>query len=179
MKQASKTVNDDTSGVVRLRYPSIACRPVPSFNLIIPANWVVSEFPNALFLMGSSNGKDGRAVDEFWSNVIVHHERVLPRVSFEELAPSTWETLRAEIPNVILKEEFTVEFNDIRHFIREVEIPGATPQDNLTRINSYMFGPIRDHPTLDLFHITWLHPTAAGEERKWLYMRILESLKFD
>jgi hypothetical protein len=179
MKQASKTVNDDTSGFLRLRYPSIACRPVPSFNLIIPSNWVVTEFPNALFVMGSSNGKDGSPVDEFWSNVIVHHERVLPSVSLEESAQSGWEALQAEIPNVVLKEEFAVELDDLRHLIREVEIPGASPKENVTRLDSFMFGPVRDCPTLDLFHITWLHPTAAGEERKVLYLRILESLKFD
>ena len=166
------------SDFLRLTYPSTACRPVPSFTIVIPANWVVTEFPNALFVMGSSNGQDGSPVDEFWSNVVVHHERVLPSTTLEELARSTWESMQADIPGVILKEEYTVEFEDLRHFIREVEVPCPSPEEGLTRMDSFMFGPTRDHPTFDLFRFTWLHPSAAGEERKALYRRVLRSLQF-
>ncbi|MSP39476.1 MAG: hypothetical protein EXR70_13395 [Deltaproteobacteria bacterium] len=179
MKLPSENIKIDTTGFLWLSYPSEACRPVPSFNLIIPPHWVVSEFPNALFVMGSSNGQDGSPVDEFWSNVIVHHERVLPSVSLEEAGRSSWESLKADTPNAIMKEEFIIEFDDLRHFIREVQIPGPTPKETVTRIDSFMFGPIRDHPTLDLFRITWLHPSAAGDERKALFRQILKSVTFD
>ena len=169
----------EASKFLRLRYPSVACRPIPTFNLLVPSHWVVTEFPNALFVMGSSNGEDGSPLDEFWSNVVVHHERVLPSMTLEELGRSTWAQMQADVPGVVLKEEITVEFGDLQHFIREVEINGATGQERVTRIDSFMFGPVRDHPTLDLFRITWLHPAGAGDERKVLYREILSSLQFD
>jgi hypothetical protein len=169
----------DTEGFLLLDYPSLACRPVPTFNLIIPPHWVVTEFPNALFVMGSSNGEDGSPVDEHWSNVVVHHERVLPEESLDTLAKSTGEALRNEIPTAVVKSESRLSFGDLEHFVREVEIPGASPAESLTRIDSYLLGPVYDHPTVDLFRITWIHPSAAGPERQALYMRILESLTFD
>lgn len=177
-QEPTNTLDDDTTGFVRLDYPSNLCRPVPSLNLLMPDNWVVSEFPNALFVMGTSNGNDGSAVEKYWSNVIVRHDRVLPSLSLDQLAMSSWEDLQAEIPVVDLKEEFTVEYGDLVHFVREVEIAGGSRKENVTRLDSLTFGPVRDHPTLDLFSISWLHPTAAGDERKALYMQILESVQF-
>ena len=170
---------EDTSAFLRLRYPSIACRPVPRFNLIIPAHWVVTEFPNALFVMGSSNGEDGSPVEEYWSNVVVHHERVLHDVTLETLAQSTLEDLQADIPNAVIEEELIAELGEHTHFIREITVPGETPEASVTRIDSFMFGPVQDHPTLDLFRITWLHPKPAGDERKALYRDILSSLEFE
>ena len=163
---------------LKLQYPGPAFRPIPRFSLAIPSSWVVTEFPNSLMAMGTSSGLDGSPVDQYWSNVIVQHERVLASTTLEELASSSWQDLHTEIPGFVFKEQMTFVAGGLTHFLREVEIPGPMPGAGVTRLNSFVFGPVQGHPTLDLFRFTWLHPSAAGQERKNLYGQILGSLEF-
>ncbi len=164
---------------LRLGYPSQLCRPIPSFILAMPSHWVVSEFPDALYAVGSPVGEEGGLVDEHWSNLIVHHERILPTTTAEERSRIHWNVYKQEVPQAVLKGETTVEFGELTYVVREMEIPDDTEDGDTTRIDAFMIAPDRSHATHDLFQISALHPSAAGDDRRHLILEMLASLRFE
>ena len=172
MARKPSTVEPAAPELMELRFPGPAFRPVPSFTIGVPPEWVITEFPDALFAMGPHASAAG-----FWTNVIVRHERVLPNVALEELARATWENLEVDFPNAVITDERLVGMERL-HYVREVELWGSE-EEPVTRIDSFVFGPVIDAPTVDLFQFTWLHPTAAGDTRKLLYIDILSSFHFE
>ncbi|MDH3731268.1 MAG: hypothetical protein OES13_09125 [Acidimicrobiia bacterium] len=163
---------DSETGFVSLTYPGSAFRPMPRFAFDAPADWVLNEFPGALFIMGPVGGPD-----EPWSNVVVRHERILPDTSLEAIAKGSWEAFEADNPGAVVIDERLVSFAQV-HYVREVDLAPVGDEEPTTRIDSFVFGPEVDYPTLDLFQFTWMHPTTAGPELKPVYVKILSSLNF-
>lgn len=158
-----------------ITYPGPLMRPVPTFSMDIPVDWVVTEFPNALFLISTLLEPDAGGP---WSNVIVRHERVLPSVSLESYSAWTWQSLVADFPDAVIKESVHIQFACL-HLLRDAEVHWPTDKDLAARIDSFVFGPDTEHPTRDLFQFTWLNPSAAGDERKLIYVDMLRSIRFD
>lgn len=167
----SGTIDIDTSKFVEIKFPGIV-RPVPTFTLDVPADWVVSEYPGSLFAMGTANNTPGP-----WSNVIVKHDRVLPNTAMEQIAILSWQDLKEECPKAKAKNEQMILFEQY-HYAREAEVTVKGVDGPVTRFDSFVFGPDVDHPTVDLFHFIWTHPAAAGDERTALYLNILSTLHF-
>lgn len=164
------TIEIDMSNFVEVKYPSKAFRPVPTLTMDVPPTWVTSEYPGALFAMGTP-----ATSAEPWSNVIVRHHRVLPNTALEQVAILSWQDLKGESPDAVVQNEQMMLF-EAYHYVRQVELTVAGVDEPVTRLDSYVFGPDVDHATVDLFHITWSHPTSAGDERIALYASILSTL---
>ena len=168
----TQTIEIDTSDFVEVKYPGPKVRPVPTFSIDIPPHWVISEYPGSLFAMGTpATSRDP------WSNVIVQHDRVLPNTALEQVAILSWQDLKAESPDAVVKDEQMLLF-ELYHYVREVELSVQGVTEKVTRFDSFVFGPDVDHVTVDLFHFTWTHPVAAGDERTALYLHILSTLHF-
>ena len=156
--------------MVRVAYPAPIFRPVPPFSIDVPDDWVITEFPGALFVMGPTQPPDGN-----WSNVVIRHERVLPDADFKTLAKATWAELKVSYPDARLVQERLIHAEHL-HYVRE----GAIVMEgvDVTRFDTMVFGPDTDHPTVDLFQMIWMHPAADGEARTELYMHMLRSFRF-
>lgn len=161
------------AGSIEVRYPETGFRPVPRFSIDIPGDWGVIEFADALFAMGTPVDSQ-----DPWSNVIVHHERVWANTTLEEIAQVSFDELQTESPDVVVKEELMLGL-ELFHYVREVELTMPGVNEPVTRFDTFCFGTDVDHPTVDLFQITWLHPTAAGEERKALYLQMLATFHIE
>ncbi len=158
--------------MVRVTYPDPIFRPVPPFSIDVPADWVLTEFPDSLFVMGPTADPNG-----WWSNVVVRHERVLRTASLEVIAATTWQDLLAIHPDAKLIDQRLIHSTYL-HYVREAEITLEGQPGPVTRIDSFVFAPVSDLPTVDLFQIIWTNPAAAGDERKTLYLHMLRSLRF-
>ena len=172
MDDKTLTIEIDTSDFVEVKYPGPKVRPVPTFSIDIPPQWVVTDYPGSLFAMGTP-----ATSSDPWSNVIVRHDRVLPNTSLEQVAILSWQDLKAESPDAVVKDEQMLLF-ELYHYAREVELSVPGVKEMVTRFDSFVFGPDVDHVTVDLFHFTWTHPVAAGDERTALYLHILSTLHF-
>lgn len=172
MEAFERAIAEDQVPMVRVTYPDPLFRPVPAFSIDVPHDWVLSEFPDALFVMGPTAPPDGH-----FSNVVVRHVRVLPTATLESIAKSSWLELLHSYPDATINDERILHLKHL-HYVRECELtlePGGEP---VTRFDTLTFGPVVDHPTVDLFHITWMHPTAAGDPRRDLYVHMLNSFQF-
>ena len=149
-----------------------ADRPVPSFTIDLPPDWVLTDHPDALFAMRLDEETDGA-----WSNVVVRHMRVASGTSYPTLARATWRAFEAENPGAVVVDERLVRFGAV-HYVREFEVPQTGNGDSVTRIDSFAFGPRADLPMVDLFLMTWLHPTQFGDRLKKTYVRMLSSMSF-
>ena len=99
------------------------------------------------------------------------------QTTLEEIAKSTWKSLKTDYPDAVIKDQRMVRLTQT-YYIREVEIQMEIEPAPVTRFDSFTFGPVLDHPTVDLFQTTWLHPAAAGPERVQLYLRMLSTFRF-
>jgi len=158
--------------MVRVTYPDPLFRPIPPFSIDVPDTWVLSEFPDALFVMGPSSDTNGH-----WSNVVVRHFRVVPASTLEGLARSTWAELLQSYPDAKIIDEQMIHDHHL-HYIREAELTMDGADELVARFDTLTFGPTLGHPTVDLFQITWTHPKAARLPRKQLYLDMLRSFRF-
>ncbi|NQV06563.1 hypothetical protein HQ535_08415 [bacterium] len=158
--------------LVKVTYPDPLFRPIPIFTVEVPPEWVISEFPDALYVMGPAADAPG-----YWTNVIVRHERMARGTTLEAVAKVTWDNLKADFPDATIKDQRVVLFESLHH-VREVELTIPDEDGPVTRVDSFVFGPVVDQPTVDLFQFTFLNPSAAGDEAQALHAKILESLHF-
>jgi len=170
-EHSSSGSDGDFGALITLGYPGPAFRPIPRFTIDVPSSWAVTEFPGAIFIMGPAEDT------EDWSNVMLTHQRVLRDTALEKVARDSWDNLVAENPDVDLKDERLVRFQAV-HYVRELEFPPLGDAPPVSRLDSFVFGPVGDHATVDLFHFTWLNPAPLGRHFKPLYVKILSSFRF-
>jgi len=168
MDEAEQTIDLDTTGFVTMQHPGPSFRPIPSFTMEIPPTWIVDEFPDALYIIGTPADSP-----EPWSNCFIQHERVINTAALEEIALESWEKLKGEFRDAKVVEERVVVFEQVQ-YLREAKM--KLNGEKITRVDAYLFGPDVDHPTVDLFHFFGLHPVSAGDDRTLTYMKMLSSL---
>lgn len=173
MDQTSPNGTTAVEDLVRVVYPDPLFRPIPSFSIEVPPAWVISEFPDALYVMGPTADAPGP-----WMNVIVRHERVNRNTTLEEIAQTTWANLTAMFPQAVLTDEQLLQL-PLVHYMREVQITMPEYDEPVNRIETFVFGPVVDQLTVDLFHLTWLNPVSAGDDPKRLYLAMLASFRFE
>ena len=169
METFEEAIANDQVPMVRVEYPNPLFRPIPSFHIDVPHDWILSEFPDALFVMGPTAPPDGH-----WSNVVVRHTRVLPTATLEGIAKSTWVEFKGNYPDATINEERMMHMKHL-HYLRHCEFD--MDGEAVTRFDTLTFGPTLGHPTVDLFHINWMNPTAAGQPRRDLYAHMLNSFQ--
>lgn len=161
-----------TVELVKVTYPDPLFRPIPPFSIDVPPEWLVTEFPDALFLMAPADDAPGP-----WSNVIVRHERVFPGESFEGIAAATWKSLQSLYPEVTLRDERVLKGKQL-FYVREVGISLPDRGGPVARFDAFLFGRVLDQPTVDLYQFTFLTPDETVDEMKLLYLRMLLSVDF-
>lgn len=154
-----------------LTVPGPLVRPAPTFNLGVPTDWVITEAPGTVFVMGTEASFEGP-----WSNVLVKHERVPADTTLDDVARSTWAELLVDHPEVEVLDETAVDFAET-HYIRTVKLH-MEGWGEVNRTDSFVFAPVEEAPTGDLIHFIWLNALEAAPVYGDLYAAILASLEF-
>jgi hypothetical protein len=128
-------------------FPSRLVRPVPPFVFAAPPGWVVDEAPGAVLAVRAE-----AAVDDFWSNALLMHDRVARAVDLQAAATASWGRLVADAPSAAVKMERVAKFGDNVVYLRGVELDAAQSGRRLGQLHALFFAPAApDAKTTDLF----------------------------
>lgn len=170
----NSTMNAGASSLVRFQHPSAEVRPVPTIGMAIPRDWNATEFPGALFALGTPADAGGA-----WANVIARHERTTIDMRLDQAARMSWMQLTAEVSDAVLVEERVLNLNEHPFYWREIRIGDEGTDGAVTQFQVLFFGPIRAKDrTLDLFSMDFVNPLGAEEEFGPAYLAMLKSLRF-
>ena len=128
-------------------FPSRTVRPVPSFVFATPPGWVVDEAPGAVLAVRAEE-----AVDDFWSNALLIHDRVARAVDLQAAATASWGRLVADAPSATVKMERVARFGANVVYLRGVELDAAQSGRRLAQLHALFLAPSPDEAkTTDLF----------------------------
>ena len=128
-------------------FPSRLVRPVPSFVFATPPGWVVDEAPGAVLAV-----RAGEAIDDFWSNALLIHDRVARSVDLQAAATASWGRLVSDAPSATIKMERVAKFGSNVVYLRGVELDAAQSGRRLAQLHALFFAPaVADSKTTDLF----------------------------
>lgn len=136
-----------TTGYQVVVFPSAAVRPVPSFVFAAPDGWVVDEAPGAICAVRAS-----AAVEDFWNNALLTHDRVATAVDLQAAATASWGRLKADAPTAEVVMERVARFGDNVVYLRGVELDAPQSGKKLAQLHALFFAPAPDGAkTTDLF----------------------------
>ena len=127
-----------TTGHQVVVFPSRPVRSVPSFVFAAPAGWVVDEAPGAVLAVRAEV-----AVDDFWSNALLIHDRVARAVDLQAAATASWGRLKADAPSAATVMERVAKFGDNVVYLRGVELDAAQSGRRLGQLHALFFAPGR------------------------------------
>ena len=141
------THDTGTTGHQVVVFPSRLVRSVPSFVFTTPAGWVVDEAPGAVLAVRAE-----AAVDDFWSNALLMHDRVARAVDLQAAATASWGRLAADAPSAHVRMERVAKFGDNVVYLRGVELDAAQSGRRLAQLHALFLAPApADSKTSDLF----------------------------
>jgi len=126
-----------TTGHQVVVFPSRLVRPVPPFVFATPRGWVVDEAPGAVLAVRAEV-----AVDDFWSNALLLHDRVAGAVDLQAAATASWGRLVADAPSATLKMERVAKFGANVVYLRGVELDAAQSGRRLAQLHALFFAPV-------------------------------------
>ena len=143
----SQKTSAPTTGYQVVVHPSAIVRPVPSFVFAAPPGWVVDEAPGAVCAVRATE-----AVNDFWNNAILTHDRVAKAVDLQAAATASWGRLKADAPSAATVMERVAKFGDNIVYLRGVELDAPQSGKKLAQIHALFFAPsLEDAKTVDLF----------------------------
>ena len=154
-------------------YPSVFARPVPSFVLSKPDDWIVTELPQTVMAVGTPEPVDG-----VWVNASVVHERVLPTMTIEIAAQASWGQVKRAYAHAEIGDEKMMTFGELEVYMRGTDLPATQDGPPLAQVTAIFFGPERDRPTVDLFQIVCTAPHAKMPELLPTFVAIIGSFTF-
>ena len=130
-------------------HPSSLVRPVPSFLFAAPGGWAIDEAPGALAVIRAP-----QAVEGFWDNALITHDRVARAVDLEAAAAASWGRLRADAPTAKVVSERVARFGSNVVYLRAVELDAPQSGRRLGQLHGLCFAPgVAGAKTADLFQI--------------------------
>ena len=153
----STPTESTTTGYQVVVFPSRLVRPVPSFVFAAPAGWVLDEAPGAVLAVRAEV-----AVDDFWSNALLVHDRVARAVDLQAAATASWGRLVADEPSAEVKLERVAKFGDNVVYLRGVELDATQSGRRLGQLHALFFAPVApEAKTADLFQLV---ATSTAEQ---------------
>jgi hypothetical protein len=136
-----------TTGHQVVVFPSRLVRAVPPFVFATPPGWVVDEAPGAVLAVRAE-----AAIDEFWSNALLIHDRVASAVDLQAAATASWGRLKSDAPSATTKMERVAKFGENVVYLRGVELDAAQSGRRLAQLHALFFAPApAGAKTADLF----------------------------
>lgn len=160
--------------MVTVTWPDPVLRPIPSFSFDSPPDWILTEFPDSLFLLAPAED-----APEPWTNITVRHERVFRDTTMGQIARDTWEALKRTYEGIELGDERMLTVNGNMFYIRESEFYFEGYETRVTRHDAFIFGPNIDHTVVDLFQFIFLNAAEHTEAYKPLFLRMLGTLEIE
>ena len=111
--------------------------PCPSFVFAAPSGWVVDEAPGAVLAVRAEV-----AVDDFWSNALLIHDRVARAVDLQAAATASWGRLKADAPSAATVMERVAKFGDNVVYLRGVELDAAQSGRRLGQLHALFIAPV-------------------------------------
>lgn len=167
----TEPVGLEAPATVPIDYPG-TFRPVPEFTIDIPSDWLVGEFPGALFAIATPAREDGG-----YANVAVRHQRVSREVTVADVARAEWARVVAEAPDAQILTEALAPMQ-VKQFVVESTIPGSEGVPDTHRIDSYVDAQVFGVATTDMFHIMMTSRVADADEFDPIFAAMLASLRF-
>ena len=136
-----------TTGHQVVVFPSRLVRAVPPFVFAAPPGWVVDEAPGAVLAVRAE-----AAIDDFWSNALLIHDRVASAVDLQAAATASWGRLKADAPSATTKMERVAKFGENVVYLRGVELDATQSGRRLAQLHALFFAPATaGAKTADLF----------------------------
>ena len=155
-------------------FPSRLVRPVPPFVFATPPGWVVDEAPGAVLAVRAE-----AAVDDFWSNALLLHDRVASAVDLQAAATASWGRLVADAPSATLKMERVAKFGDNVVYLRGVELDAAQSGRRLAQLHALFFAPVpTGAKTADLLQFVATSTTDHMGEVGQLFVDMIATFRF-
>jgi hypothetical protein len=163
-----------TTGHQVVVFPSRLVRPVPPFVFATPPGWVVDEAPGAVLAVRAE-----AAVDDFWSNALLLHDRVAGAVDLQAAATASWGRLVADAPSATLKMERVAKFGDNVVYLRGVELDAAQSGRRLAQLHALFFAPApTGAKTADLLQFVATSTTDHMGEVGQLFVDMIATFRF-
>ena len=160
--------------LISVSYPDLRMRAIPAFSIDVPDDWVISEYPGALYAMGPVTDAPGP-----WCNVIVRHESVFAATTLEDIARSTWAEFAAVHPAATVTDQRLMRIGSTVHYSRVVQYTHHDGGELVEQNDTFTFGPAVGNNTVDLLHILWLTPAEHATAMTKVFIRMLASLSFE
>jgi hypothetical protein len=156
-------------------YPSSTLRPVPSFVFEVPAGFELDEGPGALAV-----ARVPEAVDGFWVNLIVSHDRVQRGMGLKTAAKNTFGLLARQCPGLALSEQRTGRFGDRLTFLAVANFAAPRTKRPLSQVHAIFFAAPEEEATktADLFHIVGTCPAELVKKYGPAFVQVISSFQF-
>ncbi len=171
---ASVNTSTQTTGHQVVLHPSRLVRPVPSFVFAVPDGWVVDEAPGALCAIHADE-----AVDGFWNNALLTHDRVAKAVDLQAAASVSWGRMKAEAPTSEVKTERVARFGENVVYLRGIEVDAPQSGKRLAQLQAIFFAPSEDDAkTTDLFQLVCTSTPEQMNEAGKAFIEMIASFRF-
>jgi hypothetical protein len=148
---------------------------VPSFVFDIPAGFELDEGPGALAV-----ARVPEAVDGFWVNLIVSHDRVQRGMGLKTAAKNTFGLLARQCPGLALSEQKTGKFGDRLTFLTVAKFEAPRTKRPLAQVHALFFANPDEAATktADLFHIVGTCPGDLLPKYGPPFVQVISSFQF-
>lgn len=154
-------------------YPSAKLRPVPGFVFAVPAGWVTGEAPDALAVV-----RTPVAVNDFWVNALITHDRVAASVDLDAAAKVTSARILKETPGATVGMERVARFGDNVVYLRGIQFP-ATSGRELAQLQGLFLAPAADDAvTHDVFQVIGTAPAEVMSTFGAVFVALIASFQF-
>lgn len=149
-------------------------RGVPSFVFSIPVGWVMDEAPNSLAVVHGPV-----AVDGFWPNLVISHDRLGASVDLKTAAQATWAKLQRQAPDAKVTFEKTARFAENVMYMRGVEMTSPQSKRKLGQLHGLCLAPRPEGAkTVDLFQLIATSLTDPANSPVSQFVEIIGSFRF-
>lgn len=166
--------SDITDRTARLAVQPGTIRGVPPFIFSIPEGWEVEEAPNALAVVHAPE-----AVDGFWSNLLISHDRLGASVDLKLAAQASWTKVLKQAPDAKITFERTARFGDNVMYLRGVEMTAPQSNRTLGQLHGLCIAPSQEGAkTVDLFQLIATSLTDPSNSPVTQFIEIIGSFRF-
>ena len=166
--------SDSTDRTARLAVQPGTIRGIPQFVFSIPEGWELEEAPNALAVVHAPD-----AVDGFWSNLLISHDRLGAAVDLKLAAQATWAKTVKQAPDAKITFERTAKFGDNVMYLRGVEMTAPQSDRPLGQLHGLCLAPKAEGAkTVDLFQLIATSLTDPAHSPLDQFIEIIGSFRF-
>ena len=163
-----------TTGYQVVVYPSATVRPIPPFVFCAPDGWVVDEAPDAVAVVRMTE-----AIDDFWINAILTHDRVAKAVDLAAAAQLTWSRMVRDAPTAKSVMERVANFGGNVVYLRGVELDAPQSGRKLAQLQAIFLAPAAENAkTADLFQFIATSPVDKMDDVGKSFVEMIGTFRF-